>query len=125
MTNAFFDASPVTTTLLPVQNPAAESPLFYAAYGLAIRSQIPLPEFLPLDGSDARFDATVVYGNGEDWINPVRQERSFWSIRTHEARFWFQGVAGFLVRAGREIIISPEPKVEQSLLRVYEEGVMT
>jgi hypothetical protein len=103
-----------------------ECPRRYSAYGLAIRSEVPLPEFpvLTLTPGDEPVDVSVVYGKGNDWIDPVRNERSFWSILPGEAQFWFQGVGGFLVRGGREIIISPEPGIEQSLLRMYVEGMM-
>src|SRR3954471_21592647 len=67
----------------------------YSAYGLIIRSEIPLPEFHVVNDDDQAFDASVVYGAGDDWIDPVRHERSHWSIGSGEARFWFQGVAGF------------------------------
>ena len=115
-------------TLEPPLTPLVDTrtTLRYSAYGLTIRSEIPLPEFTPLSPSDhaVGHDADVIYGNGEQWINPVRGERSFWSVLPHEARFWFQGVGGFRVHGGSEIVVSPEPEIEQSLLRMYVEGMM-
>lgn len=108
---------------LSVMEAAGARPLRYRAYGLVIRSQIPLPEFSLSSESEQACDATVVYGGGH-WIDPVRHERFFWSILPGEARFWFEGVGGFLVRGGREVVVTPEPAVEPSLLRMYVEGMM-
>lgn len=96
--------------------------LFYRAYGIIIRSQLALPEFPAITNCQA--DASVVFGDGSGWIDAVRNELSFWSVQRHEARFWFKGVAGFLVRGGVEIVVSPEPGIEPSLLRMYVEGMM-
>ncbi len=108
-------------TELTIDNRQARS---YSAYGLTIESQIELPEFSPLSEDGGRSDVAVFYGDGDYWIDPVRHERSFWRIQPREARFWFKGVAGFLIREGNEIVISPEPDVEESLLRMYVEGMM-
>lgn len=96
---------------------------FYRAYGLVIRSQLPLPEF-PAIAAVGSQQASVVIADGSSWIDPVRQEQSYWSVRTQEARFWFNSVGGFRVRNGTDIIVSPEPGIDQSLLRMYVEGMM-
>jgi len=66
----------------------------------------------------------IGFGSGEDWIPEVRQQTSLWHVDTTDARFWFSGVAGFRVRHGREIVISPEPGIDDELLRMYVEGMM-
>jgi hypothetical protein len=96
----------------------------YGAYGIAIRSQIPLPEFSVLPQQDESCDAEVRYVNAGAWLESVRHEPSFWSIQSREARFWSRGVGGFHVREGREILVSPESGTEESLLRMYVEGMM-
>jgi hypothetical protein len=96
----------------------------YHAYGLAIRSQIPLPEFSPLAASDAPDEATVAIDAGAPWVDSIRGGTSVWSVLAREACFWFPRVGGFLVRNGREIVIAPEPGVDASLLRMYVEGMM-
>ncbi|MDQ1470647.1 MAG: hypothetical protein QOJ99_2127 [Bryobacterales bacterium] len=96
----------------------------YSAYGLNIESELPLPEFSAVDGGPFSADVTISFGDGEDWIGPLRQEPSSWKVDRLDARFWFNGVAGFRIKAGREITISPEPGIDNSLLRMYVEGMM-
>jgi hypothetical protein len=98
---------------------------WYRAYGLAIRSEIPLPEFLPAE-PDHSFcaDLTVAFGGADRGKAKSRDQQSAWSVSPHEATFWFKGVGVFLVRNGSEILISPEPGVDHTLLRMYVEGMM-
>jgi hypothetical protein len=67
---------------------------------------------------------TISFGPGEDWISPLREQTSSWKVDRTDARFWFHGVAGFRIKTGRQIIISPEPGIDNSLLRMYVEGMM-
>jgi hypothetical protein len=109
---------------LAVARPGIERVWQYRAFGLAIRSALPLPEFPAASECDGRCDAFVAYGDGSYWIDAVRDQDSFWSILPGEARLWFKGVGGFLVRGGAEIVVSPEPEADESLLRLYVEGMM-
>jgi hypothetical protein len=96
----------------------------YSAYGLNIESELPLPEFSPVDEGRFTPDVTISFGPGEDWIGPLREQRSSWKVDHQDSRFWFQGVAGFRIKAGREIVISPEPGIDNGLLRMYVEGMV-
>jgi hypothetical protein len=105
------------STLQPVYLPEREA--LYSAFGLRIRSEIPLPEFerISIDGDGC--DVTVAVHRGEQW-----SKESSWSVNTHEARFWYPNVGSFRVMRGSEIIVGPEPYVDDALLRMYVEGMM-
>jgi len=105
-------------------SPEAHQPSAYFAYGLKIASQLPLPEFTPLPGPPAVPDVVVTFGSGLDWIPAVRHQNSSWHVDGIDSRFWFEGVGGFRILNGREIIISPEPGIDHELLRMYVEGMM-
>jgi hypothetical protein len=83
-----------------------------------------LPEFDARPASASRTDVHIRFDSGDDWIPAVRQEASFWRVDDADSRFWFRGVAGFRLLAGREILITPEPGVDDALLRMYVEGMM-
>lgn len=99
--------------------------LFYHAYGLTIQSAIPLPEFPSVYGSPyGGADVTVSFGDTLRWSDSPTQPPSFWSIRSDEARFRFPGVGGFQVQTASEVIVDPEPGIDDGLLRLYIEGMM-
>lgn len=95
------------------------------AYGICIDSRIPLPEFpIAHHAPVLAPDASVSFGDNSDWTAAVCHLPSFWQVRNDHAKFWFRGVGGFHVRNGNEIIVSPEPGIDDSLLRLYVEGMM-
>ena len=106
----------------PAPRPDAEQLSF--AFGLVILSEIPLPEFAAARNPSSPVDVHISCSAGEAWIDEVRHLPSSWWMDCHEARFWFSGVGGFRVSEGRHIAVSPEPGVENSLLRMYIEGMM-
>ncbi len=106
-------------------NGAVAEATLYSAYGLNIRSELPLPEFSRLSGRDStRFDVTISFAPLASWIDPVRELNSSWNVNSADSRFWFRGVGGFQVLAGSEIRITPEPGIDNRLLRMYVEGMM-
>ncbi|MCU1335642.1 MAG: hypothetical protein JWO19_1223 [Bryobacterales bacterium] len=97
----------------------------YTAYGLHISSEVPLLEFLAGDPlGDAAADVLVRYGIGEDWIGDVTDREYHLAIEHREARFWFKEVGGFVVRDGKTIELMPIPGADESLIRLYIEGMV-
>lgn len=94
----------------------------YEAYGLAIRSRIPLTEFA-LNGAGPA-QVIVTFGEDPGWIAEVRGDYNYIRIRPGEARFWFKDVGGFIVKDGSQIIVVPEPDGDRACLRLYIEGMM-
>src|SRR4051812_39430582 len=104
---------------------SSEATTLYAAYGLNIRSQLPLPEFKPLEDDESMcVDVEIAFAPEASWIGAVRERESLWKVDLRDSRFWFRGVAGFQVLNGCEILITPEPGIDNKLLRMYVEGMM-
>ncbi len=94
---------------------------FHSAYSLTIASELPLPELTPLiNPSTTETDITIKLGkvsdggieNGEQlgpflWVSPT----SLWLQVPHVARF--------LVSNGTEIVIDPEPEIDEDSVRVF------
>ena len=94
----------------------------YSAYGLTVRSPFPLTEFLP--SSSSHFDVSVEYGADPEWLHAVADKLDHFEICKQEGRFWFKGVGSFVVQGnGTRIVISPQG-ADESLLRLYIEGMM-
>ncbi|HLK51575.1 MAG TPA: hypothetical protein VKT49_25720 [Bryobacteraceae bacterium] len=90
----------------------------YSAYNLAIASEIRLPE-LPLGppGDDLQLRLAAAEG-------PVEPQPIQWREPVGEAFFSFPRVGRFLVRAGREVIITPDPDSDPTLFPLYVQGMM-
>ena len=94
----------------------------YQAYGLKIRSEISLDEFILCGAGES--EVSVEFGQDPGWISAVRGDRNRYRIRRDEARFWFKQVGGFVVKDGSSVIVVPEEDCDQSGLRLYIEGIM-
>lgn len=91
----------------------------YSAYNLAISSDIPLPE---LPSAPAGNGVAVRLAEAAESVEPRPID---WSESpVHEARFHFSQVARFTVRGGSEVLITPDPRGDASLFRLYVQGMM-
>ena len=93
--------------------------LFYFAYGLCIRSNIPLRGLSPLEcTSDVQVDVEVQRVAfppiPEDSLNQHQAD-----LKPDSALLFWKNVGKFQVRQGREIIIEPEKDVADDLLRPF------
>lgn len=94
----------------------------YECYGLGIRSEFPLPE---LAGVDAASEDLV--------LRRGQVERGRWDLILGQVRiqlgsahtiFEYAGVGAFAVCSGREIVVDPEPGVDDATVRAYVVGPM-
>jgi hypothetical protein len=91
----------------------------YYAFGLRIDSALPLPELMPSPLAAAvGHDVVVRFGRAEPRGRLSATGVGFSSAAPAEACHHVQHVGAFVVRHGREIIVDPEPGVEERLLRL-------
>jgi hypothetical protein len=89
----------------------------YVAYNIGIRSEIALPALAPAPAGDdfqVRLCATS---------RPVESRSIDWRGLA-EARFLYPGLARFVVRGGRELVVTPDPRGDRTILHLYIQGMM-
>ena len=90
----------------------------YCAYGLTIRSALPLPELSGVTREGAVGEVVVRLGSVQP--RPAQLDAAgfgFW-VKAGEACHFLEKVGAFLVRGGQEIIVDPAPGVEDRVLRL-------
>lgn len=93
----------------------------YAAYGLGVHSELPLPELT--DHPGARRD--VVVRLGEARYEPgARGHRGELPSRSQLFDIVWDGIGKSIVRSGREIVLEPAPGVDERTLRLYLLGAL-
>lgn len=87
------------------------------AYGLTIRSAVPLPELSPADPA-APADLTISFGPVPDL--PAYSGPGITAYPSPgEILLGFRDAGKYAVRAGREIVLDPLPEVDARVLRLY------
>ena len=88
----------------------------YVAYGLRLRSALPLPELA--EGEPAlEADVSIRLGPVELGDTDSATDRPELRVSLDGTRFWLDGVGTYSVRDGREITIDPTPAGDVRLLR--------
>lgn len=80
----------------------------YKAYNLCIHSEIPIPELIPSEGTP---DVTLRFGQVDNIPEEILAQGNCISGN-------LAGIGKFLFRSGEEVIIQPEPGVEEHKLRM-------
>ncbi len=96
----------------------------YSAYGLTIRSQIPLAELASNGTCEGDGEVLVTLGEDPGWISSVQETFRCFRVTRQEAQFWFKGVGAFVVRDGSQIIAIPENGLDHGILRIYIQGML-
>lgn len=97
----------------------------YFAYGLRIRSALPIPEFVP---TELKCDVSIYIEKHYTLTDYVPSEvlEQLWSLKLNreEAVVYFKGIGVFLVQGGSKIIIIPTPDASEQLIRFYLVGTI-
>jgi hypothetical protein len=112
--------------------PSRDKASTYFAYGLGIRSALPLPELVASKGAT---EVSVRFAR-IDSLPADTTEQGFVRATHKEVRFFWEDAGAFLVRGGREIVIDPKPGADERVLRVcvlgpvlgallYQRGLLT
>lgn len=88
----------------------------YQAFGLGLHSPLPLPELV--EAPNAAVDVTIRWGKVNHFPASAARKAPYFCFSGEEAHLRWDGVAGFCVRNGREIIIDPSPHVEEEFIRL-------
>jgi hypothetical protein len=90
---------------------------YYQAFGLAIRSELHLPELVR--GRAGKYDVTILFSR-PDGASPLdRFSKTTIRITNEEAFFSYSGIGSFLIRDGNQIVIDPAPEVDEGSFRLF------
>lgn len=104
--------------------PEAVISTYYSAFGLTIRSELPLPEFCRLPGRRPGSVDVEISLADQGRNSGAEASAPSCTVGLREAHFWFEGVGGFDVTDGSRIRIRRHPAADDALLRMYVEGMM-
>jgi len=90
----------------------------HLAFGLRVRSSLPLPELLPAV-STAQSDVEVVYGEVPAELPGALARGVRYQSAPGALRLQVDGVANYLVRDGRRITIARDPAADDDDVRVF------
>jgi hypothetical protein len=88
----------------------------YDAYGLRIESAIPLPELTIAAKDEAPIDASITFGKLP--LSPPNINGRNHYANSEKIDLHYEGVGGFSISKGRDIIIEPLPQTDARLLRL-------
>jgi hypothetical protein len=96
---------------------------WFRAYRLLFAASIPIPEMLPADVSDSGSggtpDVVIAVGDFPDDIPNPLGSGAVYQVNATALLLRVAGVARYLVRDGREILIDPDPAAAPHDIRVY------
>lgn len=95
--------------------------MLYRVHGLTIRSELPLPELVPVaDGAldDSAADAEVRLASLGGEVADLQARSASVGVTEREARFLWEDAGALVVRDGREILVEPLPGSDPTLVRL-------
>lgn len=90
----------------------------HRAFGLRIRSCLPLPELIP-DDSEGDPDAWIVYGSVPADLPEASLVRRRFQATAGALLLRIEGVARYLVTDGKRIVVEPEAQADENDVRLF------
>ena len=90
---------------------------YYRAFGLAIRSELQLPELV--EGRAGNYEVNILFSRPDGASFPDRFSETTLRITNGEAYFCYAGIGSFSIRAGQQVLIDPAPGVDEGSLRLF------
>jgi hypothetical protein len=90
---------------------------YYRAFGLAIRSELQLPELI--EGRAGKYDVDILFPRPDGSGSPDRLSKTSHRVTDKEDQFSYPGIGSFLIRAGQQILIDPALGVDEGTLRLF------
>ncbi|WP_162562384.1 serine/threonine protein kinase [Salinigranum rubrum] len=94
---------------------------WYVAFGLSVRSDVELPEFLPGEPSDGPADVTIRRGSVSH-PGPTGDDHRGLAVASREEFYLSLEVGDVVVRNGSEVVFDRAPDVDDELVRWYLVG---
>ena len=94
----------------------------YSAYGLQIRSFMPLPELLP--AADSQWDISIEIGSAECIPPEVLDKQGYLKVTPTQSVIYLPGLVTFLVCEGVRILVDVAPDADEDLVRSYLVGTV-
>ena len=90
---------------------------YYQAFGLALRSELQLPELV--EGRPGKYDVNILFLRPDEAGPLERFSETTIRVTDGEAYFSYAGIGSFFVRSGDQILIDPAPGVDEGSLRLF------
>ncbi len=93
--------------------------MYYEAFGLSVRSEIPLPELLEIKDKRDRFDIHIMEADlTELWTKEVEPPQKFLA-NNNRLLYKIKNVGIFSIEKGKEIVVSPFKGADVNVIRLY------
>lgn len=89
----------------------------YKVYGLALNSELELPELIPAQTSDP--DVTITFGDVPEHLPVIKGSGVLYEAANNDFLFKFEGIGRFRVQQGNRITIQPETKALPEEVRLF------
>jgi hypothetical protein len=98
---------------------AVKTYLFYKAFGLKIKSMIPLPELTCLYEPKETSEVLIEVADFDDYWEEKGALQGKMIVENHKVMFRIPETATFLIKDGQRIIVSPMQNSDENKIRLY------
>jgi hypothetical protein len=95
----------------------------YSAYGLRIKSSLPIPEFVPA-GTEEECGLVIQVESPARPVEVTDGHAGYLKVAPEYAEYAMKGVGAFRIYKGREVTLQPDPGVDDQLIRLYIVGAI-